>query len=85
MMGTRTSRPQVRSASFPTGGKVIGSSSLLVIQVHGSKITTSEERVAGWKILVNQGRNEHSLHDELSHHLVFTKTDEEPGGLDSVG
>jgi hypothetical protein len=36
----------------------IGSSSLLVIQVHGSKIATSEERVADWKILVNQGRNE---------------------------
>jgi hypothetical protein len=46
-----------------------------VIQVHGSKLATSEERVADWKILVNQGRTEHSLHDELSHHLVFTKND----------
>jgi hypothetical protein len=55
-----------------------GSSSLLVIQVHGSKITTSEERVADWKILVNQGRNKHSLHDELSYHLVFTKSGQEP-------
>jgi hypothetical protein len=56
----------------------------LVIQVHGSKIAPSEERVAGWKILVNQGRNEHSLHDELSHHLVFTKNDEEPGNFVEV-
>jgi len=56
-----------------------------VIQVHGSKIATSEERVADWKILVNQGRNEHSLHDELSHHLVFTKTDDEPTSLTPVG
>jgi hypothetical protein len=55
-----------------------GSSSLLVIQVHGRKIATSEERVADWKILVNQWRNEHSLRDELSHRLVFTKNDEEP-------
>jgi hypothetical protein len=50
-----------------------------VIQVPGSKIATSEERVADWKILINQGRNEHSLRDELSYHLVFTKNDEEPG------
>jgi integrase len=40
-----------------------GSSSLLVIQVHGSKIATSEERVANWEILVNQWRNEHSFRD----------------------
>jgi hypothetical protein len=40
-----------------------GSSSLLVIQVHGSKIATSEEKVADWKTLINQWRNEHSLHD----------------------
>jgi hypothetical protein len=33
------------------------------------------ERVADWEILVDQWRNEHSLRDELSHHLVFTKTD----------
>jgi hypothetical protein len=49
-----------------------------VIQVHGRKIATGEERVADWKILVNQWRNEHSLRDELSHHLVFTKNDDEP-------
>jgi hypothetical protein len=49
-----------------------------VIQVHESKIAMSEEKVADWKILVNQWRNEHLLRDELSHHLVFTKTDEEP-------
>jgi hypothetical protein len=66
------------SAQFPTGVNDVGSSSLLVIQVHGSKIATSEERVANWKILVNQWRNEHSCRDELSHHLVFTKNDEEP-------
>jgi hypothetical protein len=30
-----------------------GSSALLVIQVHGSKMATSEERVANGKILVN--------------------------------
>jgi hypothetical protein len=58
-----------------------GSSSLLVIQVHGSKIAPSEERVANGKILVNQWRNEHSCRDELSHHLVFTKSDEEPGNF----
>jgi len=43
--------------------KDLGSSSLLVIQVHGSKIVTSEDRVANWKILVNQWRNEHSFRD----------------------
>jgi hypothetical protein len=62
-----------------------GSSSLLVIQVHESKIAMSEEKVADWKILVNQWRNEHSLRDELSHHLVFTKTDEEPTSFTPVG
>jgi hypothetical protein len=51
------------SAQFPTGVKDVGSSSLLVIQVHGSKIATSEERVAHWKILVNQWRNGHSFRD----------------------
>jgi hypothetical protein len=56
----------------------------LVIQVHGSKIATSEERVANWKILVNQWRNEHSFRDELSHYLVFTKNDEEPGSSDEL-
>jgi hypothetical protein len=63
------------------GGNLMpfGSSSLLVIQVHGSTIATSEERVADWKILVNQWRHEHSLRDEPSHHLGFTKNDEEPG------
>jgi hypothetical protein len=45
------------------GVKTIGSSSLLVIQVHGSKIATSEEKVVDWKILINQWRNEHSLRD----------------------
>jgi hypothetical protein len=35
--------------------------------------------VANWKILVNPWSNEHSFRDELSHHLVFTKNDEEPG------
>jgi hypothetical protein len=56
-----------------------GSSSLVVIQVHGSIIATSEARVATSKILVNQWRNEHSCRDQPSHHLVFTKNDEEPG------
>ena len=51
---------------------------LLVIQVHGSKIVTSEERVASWKTLVKQWRNEHSFRDQLSHDLVFTKSAEEP-------
>ena len=41
----------------------VGSSSLLVIQVHGSKIATSEEKVADWKTLINQWRNEYSLRD----------------------
>jgi hypothetical protein len=58
--------------------------SLLVIQVYGSKIATREEKVADWKTLINQWRNEHSLRDELSHHLVFTKNDEEPGGRGGV-
>jgi hypothetical protein len=56
----------------------------LVIQVHGSKIATSEEKVADWKTLINQWRNEHSRRDELSHHLVFTKNDEEPGNFGEV-
>jgi hypothetical protein len=54
----------------------------LVIQVHGSKIAPSEERMANWKILVNQWRHEHSIHDELSHYLVLTKSDDEPGCAD---
>jgi hypothetical protein len=41
----------------------VGSSPLLVIQVHGSKIATSKERVANWKILVNQWSNKHSFRD----------------------
>jgi hypothetical protein len=49
-----------------------------VIQVHGSNIAMSEERVANWKILGNQWSNAHAFRDELSHHLVFTKNDEEP-------
>jgi hypothetical protein len=69
---------QTRSSWLRTRVNDVGSSSLLVIQVHESKIAMSEEKVADWKILVNQWRNEHSLRDELSHHLVFTKTDEEP-------
>jgi hypothetical protein len=44
-----------------------GSSSHLVIQLHRSKIAISERMVADWNILMNQGRNEHSLHDWLSH------------------
>jgi hypothetical protein len=35
--------------------------------------------VANWKILVNQWSNDPSFRNELSHHLVFTKNDEEPG------
>jgi hypothetical protein len=31
--------------------------------------------VADWKTLINQWSNEHSVCDELSHHLVFTKND----------
>jgi hypothetical protein len=42
------------SAEFPTDVNKVGSSSLLVIQVHGSKIATSEARVVNWKILVNE-------------------------------
>ena len=67
-----------------TGVKDVGSSSLLVIQGHGSEIATSQERVVNWKILVNQWGSEHSFHDELSHHLVFTKNDEEPTSFTSV-
>jgi hypothetical protein len=50
-------------AHFPTGVKEVGSSSLLVIQVHGSEIATSQEMVVNWKILVNQWGSEHSFHD----------------------
>jgi hypothetical protein len=42
-------------------------------------MATSEEGVVNGKILVNPWRNEHSFRDKLSHHLVFTKNDEEPG------
>jgi hypothetical protein len=45
----------------------------------------SEGRVANWKILVNQWRNEHSFRDELGHHLGFTKNDEEPISFTPVG
>jgi len=38
----------------------------------------SEWKVADWKILINQGSKEHSLHNWLSHYLVFTKNDDEP-------
>jgi hypothetical protein len=55
-----------------------GSSSLLVIQIYGSQIATSEERVANWGILITQQRNEHSFRDQPSHYLVFTKNGEEP-------
>jgi hypothetical protein len=48
----------------------------------GCGITTGEERVADWKILVHHGRHERSFRDELSPHLVFTKNDEEPGYCD---
>ena len=68
-----------------SGGVARTSWSLLVIQVHGSKIAPSEERVADWKILVDLWRNEHSLRDELSHRLVSTKTDDEPTSFTSVG
>jgi hypothetical protein len=52
-----------------------------VIQVHGSKIATNEERAANWKILVNQWRNEHFCRDWLSHYLAFTKNGQEPNGI----
>ena len=35
--------------------------------------------MANSKILMNQSRNGPSSRDQLSHHLVFTKNDEEPG------
>jgi hypothetical protein len=38
-----------------------GSSSLLVIQIGGSKIATSAKGVPNWKTLVNQWSNEHSF------------------------
>jgi hypothetical protein len=47
-------------------------------------MATSEERVANWKILGNQWSNEHAFRDELSRHLVFTKSDEDPGNFDAV-
>jgi len=62
-----------------------GSSSLLVIQVHGSEMATSEERLNDWQTTDNKGINESSLRDELSSHPVFTNTDEEPILFPSVG
>jgi hypothetical protein len=52
----------------------------------GSRKHNCHERGEGGelKILINQWRNEHSCRDELSHHLVFTKNDEEPGGRGHV-
>jgi hypothetical protein len=44
-----------------------GSSSLLVIQGHGSKIATSESRVTHSKILINQWRKRVSSRDQLGH------------------
>jgi hypothetical protein len=64
-----------RRHPLQTASEHCGSSSLLVIQAHGSKTTTSEERVAHRKFLVNQWSHAHAFRDELSHHLVFTKTD----------
>jgi hypothetical protein len=48
-------------------------------------MATSEERVAHWKILGNQWSNEHAFRDSPNHHLVFTKTDEEPASFTPVG
>jgi hypothetical protein len=76
----RTPAAPTRSASVRTEVKEVGSSSLLVIQVHGRNIAPREAMVANGKILVNQWKNEPSFRYELSHHLVFTKSDEEPGG-----
>jgi hypothetical protein len=56
-----------------------------VIQGRSSEIAMNEERMANWKILVNQWRNEYSFRDELSHYLVFTKNDEEPTSFTQVG
>jgi hypothetical protein len=36
---------------------------LLVIQVHGNNISMSEEKMADWKTLMNQWRNEHFFHE----------------------
>ncbi len=38
-------------------------------------MATSKQRVTDWNILVNQGRTERSLRDELSYHLVCTNSD----------
>ena len=43
----------IRSADVRAEVNKMGSSALLVIQVHGSKMATSEARVANGKILVN--------------------------------
>jgi hypothetical protein len=64
-----------------TASQHYGSSSVLVIQGHGSIIATSESRVTYPKILINQRRNEDSSHDRLGHQRAFTKTDDEPNGL----
>jgi hypothetical protein len=56
-----------------------------VIQGNQSKIAASEEKVANSKLLMNQWRNELSSRDRLGHHLVFTKSAQEPTSFASVG
>jgi hypothetical protein len=67
-----------------TWPKPPGSSSLLVIQVHGSIIATRENRVANSKIFINQWRNGPSSRNQLSHQLAFTKSAQEPEQVDNA-
>ena len=48
---TKGAHLSIRSASVRTEVKDVGSSSVLVIQVHGSRMATSEERVQTGKSL----------------------------------
>jgi hypothetical protein len=77
--------PGNNDALFGASHKLAGSSSLLVIQGHYSTMATSKSRVTHSKIQINPWRNRASSHDQPGHQLAFTKSDDEPGGLDSVG
>jgi hypothetical protein len=57
---------RIRSARFPTGGKDLGSSALLVIWGKRNNIATSETRVVTSKLLVNQWRSEPSSRGDVS-------------------
>jgi hypothetical protein len=56
----------------------------MCVDACGSKAAPSAALPERQRLIVNEGRNERSLRNELSHHLVFTKNDEEPGCVGHV-